>query len=170
MIVQRTIAGARPAPGVRSRRPSVRERIAARPAVAGRERLADALGDHLAIQLMLVMSLVVFVALVYLHLASQVSVLRFNIAELQIQQGNLNQQNVQLHATQSSLVAPGRIEAAAAAIKMTKIDPNLTVWVKVQVPRVTAIRPVGADVAAAQRRSEPAAWVRSFVAALRASL
>jgi cell division protein FtsL len=170
MIVQRTIAGARPAPGARARRPSVRQRIAAGPAVAGRERLADVLGEHLAVQLMLVMSLVVFAALVYLHLASQVSVLQFNIAVLQNQQGNLNQTNAQLHAVQSSLVAPSRMENAATAFKMTKPDPGSTVWVTVAVPRVTPIRPIGADMAAAQQRSEPAAWVHTFISAVWASL
>jgi cell division protein FtsL len=119
---------------------------------------------------MLAMSLVLFVALIYLHQASQVSVLQFNISELQAQQGNLNQVNAQLHATQSGLLAPARIEAAARTLNMTKPDPSTIVWVSVVQPKVAPLTTANADMTAAQSRSEPAAWVRAFVSTVRNSL
>lgn len=160
----------RPAPRTRTRKPTIRQQLARRPATAGRERLADALGGSLVIQLMLVMSLVVFAALIYLNQASHVSVLQYNISDLQIQQGNLRQVNAQLNAAASTLQSPARIENAAVQFHMTKPEPNNTVWITVPVPQVQPIRPVTADITASEERSSPKAWVTNFVNLIHDSL
>ena len=170
MIVQRYAVGARPAPRARVHRPTLRERLAARPAISGRQRVAEKLGNSLVVQLMLVMSLVVFALVVYLYQASQVSVLSYNITYLQGSQGRLRQQNAQLNATQSELTSPARIEAAATTFQMTKPDIATTIWVNVPVPHVRVVRPIAADMAAAQQRSEPRAWVKNFISLVKSSL
>jgi cell division protein FtsL len=170
MIVQRYAVGTRPAPRTRPRRPSLRDRLAARPAISGRERIAEKLGESLVVQLMLVMSLIVLALIIYLYQASQVSVLDYNIAYLQTSQSNLRQQNARLTATQSILTSPARIEAAATTFHMTKPDMSTTIWVNVPVPRVRVVRPVSADQTAAQQRSEPAAWLKRAISFVKSSL
>ncbi len=171
MIVERQIIAPRTLAANRVKSASFGERLAARPAVAGRERLAEALGESLVIQLMLVMSLVVFAALIYLNQASKVSVSQYKISDLTAQQSMLRQDNAQLNAIKSHLILPGRIDSIATTrLHMAKADFSSNLWVTVTVPIVHPLKPLGADVAAAEARSQPQAWVHRFVDFVESSL
>lgn len=152
-------------------RSSLPRRWAARPAVAGRQRLAQALGQSVLIQLMLAMTFVALAALLYLAQASQASVLQFNIAGLQDQQAQLTVQNANLRATATSLESVQRIDTIAVRqLHMTTPALSRSVWVEPVIPQVAPIRPFNADTLSAQRRSQPLAWMRRFVALVRSSL
>jgi cell division protein FtsL len=163
MIGERYAVAARPAvkPAIRTRgrRESLRTRLAGRHAIAGRARLAESLGQSLVVQLMLVMSLVVFAALIYLNQASHASVLQYSITYLRQDQSVLRQQNAQLNASQTELTSPARVETAASQLHMAKPASGNTIWIQVPVPKVQVVKPITADVSAAQEQSSPRAWL-----------
>ena len=131
----------------RSSRGSVRERLIARPAVSGRERLSLSAGTSVLIQLALAMSLVAFAAMVYLFQASQVSVLEMNIADMQNQQVQLRIDNAALQTTASSLQSLQRVDAIATnQLHMIRPDISTSMWITSAAPRITAIRAMNADV------------------------
>jgi cell division protein FtsL len=171
MIVERQVIAPRTLTANRVKSASFGEGLAARPAVAGRERLAEALGESLVIQLMLVMSLVVFAALIYLNQASKVSILQYKISDLSAQQSMLRQENAQLTAIKTKLILPGRIDSIATTqLHMVKTDFSSIHWVTVKVPVVHPVKPLGADLTAAEARSQPQAWVHRFVGFVESSL
>jgi hypothetical protein len=163
MIIEQQVTASRTTATQRASAVSLGQRLAARPAIAGRERLAEALGESLVVQLMLVMSLVVFAALIYLNQASNVSVLQYQISDLTVQQSRLRQENAQLNAIRSHLKQPARISAAAQQMHMLSPDASNPVWVKVRVPIVHPLEPIASDLRTAETRSEPQSWVRRFV-------
>jgi hypothetical protein len=170
MIVERQIIASRTTTTERAAAVSLGQRLAARPAIAGRERLAEALGESLVVQLMLVMSLVVFAALIYLNQASNVSVLQYKIGDLTVQQAQLRQENAQLNARRGYLQGPARIAASAQQMHMVSHDISANMWLTVRVPVVHPVKPISADLAAAETRSEPQTWVRRFVGFVESSL
>lgn len=146
-------------------------RVTARPAIAGRERLAQALGQSVLVQLMLAMSFVALAALLYMAQASQVSVQQINISELQSDRVQLTSDNASLRATTTDLQSLPRIDAVATSrLHMTKPDLSTAIWVSPVVPRVPVPHTAGGDVAAAQRQSEPLTWLEHFVSMIQASL
>lgn len=153
------------------RRATLRERLNARPAISGRERLSVSLGNNVLVQLALAMSLVAFAAMVYLFQASQVSVLEMNIADMQTQRVQLRMDTAALQTTASSLQSLQRVDAIATnQLHMTKPDISAAMWVTTVTPRLTAVRAVNADVVAAQRSSQPLAWMQTFVTFVQSSL
>jgi cell division protein FtsL len=158
-------------------RASLSRRWAARPAIAGRERLTQALGQSVLVQLMLAMAFVALAALLYLAQASQASVLQFNIADLQDQQAQLNVQNANLHATAISLESLQRVDTIAIRqLHMTTPDLSTSIWVHPVIPCSgtpcgwSTIRPLNADTVSAERQSQPLGWMRRFVALVKSSL
>jgi cell division protein FtsL len=148
-----------------------RGRAIARPAIAGRARLSLSLGNSVLIQLGLAMSLVALAAMIYLFQASQVSILEMNIGDLQNQQVQLRVDNAALQMTASSLQSIQRVDAIATnQLHMTKPDISSSIWITPVNPHLTAIRAVNADVVAAQRQSEPLAWMQNFATFVKSSL
>lgn len=166
-------AGIGQAGAVRARptRRSLRARLAAKPAISGRERIAQTLGDSVLVQLMLAMALVAFAALLYLFQASHVSVLEMNISDLQSQQVQLRMDNAALRSTATTLQSLQRVDAAATGrLHMTRPDLSTTIWIRPVVPRLSSIRAVNADTVEAQRQSQPLAWMERALAAAKSSL
>lgn len=119
-------------------------------------------------QLMLSMGLIAFAALIYLNQASQVSVMQFNIADLQQRQSDLESKNANLYATATSLQSLTRIEALAVTrLHMTKFDDSRTIWVYPVVPQVAAPA-ISDSQTAAQQRSQPLEWMKNSLAFLSA--
>lgn len=151
--------------------PALRLRLTARPAVAGRERLADALGGSVLVQLMLAMSFVALAALLYMAQAGQASVQEINISELQYQRMQLVQTNTNLRALATSLRSPQRVDTIATTqLHMGSPDPATIIWLNAVVPPVPAIAPVNADTVAAQQSSQPLAEMERAIRFIRASL
>jgi cell division protein FtsL len=170
--------GERYAPATRVRatakrynRGTLRERLIARPAVSGRERLSLSTGNSVLIQLALAMSLVAFAAMVYLFQASQVSILEMNIGDMQNQQVQLRIDNAALQTTASSLQSLQRVDAIATNhLHMTRPDISTSIWITPVAPRITAIRAMNADVVDAQRQSQPLAWMQNVATFVKSSL
>lgn len=114
-------------------------------------------------QLMVAMALISFAALIYLNQAGKVSVLQFRITQLQSEQIQLNVRNANLFASATSLQSLQRIENVATT-QLHMSSPNLSnvIWVAPTVPRV-AVPPPDPGVAAAQRASQPLAWMRHAI-------
>src|SRR5579884_2599677 len=114
MLGEQSVAAARRA-GVRSTQAkSGRLRWSARPAIAGRERLARWIGASVLVQLMLAMAFIAMAALLYLAQASQASILEYNIAEMQTRQTQLMATNAGLRASATTLQSPTRIDTLAS--------------------------------------------------------
>lgn len=121
-------------------------------------------------QLMLSMGLIAFAALIYLNQASQVSVLQFNIADLQQQQSDLNMQSANLYASASALQSVTRIEGVASTrLHMTRPDYTKTLWIYPVVPQMS-LPVIDNAQNAAQERSQPLDWMKSALALLLAQL
>lgn len=143
----------------------------ARVARAGQERLADWLQSSVLVQLVLAMGFVALAALLYLGQASQVSVLEVNISDLQSRQVQLNADYASLEANATSLQSLQRVEhLATTQLHMTRPDLSTAVWVQPVLPRIVPLRPLNADTLAAQRASEPLAWIRHVVGLVQSSL
>jgi cell division protein FtsL len=149
----------------------LRQRLIARPAVSGRERLSLSIGNSVLIQLALAMSLVAFAAMVYLFQASQYSILEMNIADLQNQQVQLKLDTAALQTTASSLQSIQRVDTIATTqMHMTKPDVGSLMWITPATPRMPVIRAVNADLVDAQRQSQPLAWMEHFATFVQSSL
>lgn len=164
--------GERYAPGLaipKEKRPS-RAKSALEPAIAGHVRLRAFIGQSLHARLSFAMAFVFVALLLYLAQASQISVREFTIADLQQQQMQLSIENADLHATAASLQSLQRIgNIASTRFHMAPPVATRPVWVSPVVPRVASIPRVSLD-AAAMKRSEPLAWMKSFLRYLGAQL
>jgi cell division protein FtsL len=146
-------------------------RWTALPALAGRERLGEALGQSVLVQLMLVLAFFALAGLLYMAQQSQVSVQEINISVLRSERVELVAKNTSLRTTATSLSSLQRIDAAATSqLHMTKPDLSATVWVSPVVPRVTAPPAVNADTVAAQQSSQPLAWMAHAIRVVQSSL
>jgi cell division protein FtsL len=149
----------------------LRDRIVARPAVSGRERLSVSVANSVLVQLALAMSLVAFAAMIYLFQASQFSILEMNISDLQNQQAQLKVDNAALQTTASSLQSIQRVDRIATTqLHMTKPDIATFMWIVPATPRMPVVRAVNADLLEAQRQSQPLAWMQHFASFVQSSL
>jgi cell division protein FtsL len=164
MIGQRYAVGGRTAGRpARNRKTSLRDRLSARPSVAGRERLLQKLHESPLVQLMLAMSLCALALLLYLAQASQASVVQYNIEDLQAQQTRLRANNAILHASATSLQSLQRVDQAATSqLHMTKPELPNTIWVSPPPAQLPAVASVDSDTQAAEQRSTPLAWMSRF--------
>lgn len=136
-----------------------------------RERLGQLTADSTLVQLILAMTCVAAAGLLYLAQASQVSVLQYNIAGLQYQQTTLNARNASLRATATQLQSLQRIDTAATnQLHMVKPDLSTAIWITAAAPPVVRIHAFNADTVAAERASQPLAWMTRFVTVVRSSL
>lgn len=136
-----------------------------------RERLGQLTADSTLVQLMLAMTCVAAAGLLYLAQASQVSVLQYNMAGLQYQQTTLSAQNASLRATATQLQSLQRIDTAATSqLHMTKPDLSNAIWITPVTPPAVQIRPSNADTVAAERASQPLAWMSQVFTVVRSSL
>lgn len=159
--------------GIGARRPlstRIRAYLAQRPALAGRERLAEALSHSPLVQLMLVTTLVAVAFLLYLAQASQLSIVEYDVQDLKVQRMQLNAENANLHTQAAQLQSLRRIGAVAATeLHMARPDVSSTIWVQPLAPRVT-VSHIAASTAGAEQRSQPAAWLRRFASLVKSSL
>ena len=134
-------------------------------------RLYHALGESPLVQIILAMSLLAIACLLYLTQASQVSVIQYNIADLQAQNAQLNTQNTELRAQAMGLQSIERIQHLATT-QLHMVTPHIgsTVWLTVTFPRISQPRPSYVNTVAAERQSQPLSWLRSFFHALKSSL
>jgi cell division protein FtsL len=171
MVSERAAVGRPGAVRTKSGVSAWRARWSGRPAIAGRERLAEALGQSVLVQLMLAMSFVALAALLYMVQASQVSVQRININTLRTEQMELAAANTNYDATAASLQSYTRIDAEATSqLQMAPSDPSTWVSLNPFVPRVVAIPSVTADTSSAQKASQPLAWMERAISLVRSSL
>jgi cell division protein FtsL len=122
---------------------------------------------------MLAMACIAMAALLYLAEASQSSVLQYNIDALQAQRSQLSAQNANLQAQATSLSSIQRIGAEAAdQLHMSRPGISSTIWLNPIVPWFSqpAIPTARAEILAAQRQSQPLAWMGRFLAFLESSL
>ena len=148
----------------KSPRPSWRTRLAVRPALLGRERVAKAIGHAVPVQLALAMSLIACAFLLYLFQASQTSVLDMNIAYQQSKQMQLQLENAALQTSATRLQSIQRVDTIATnQLHMTKLSLSQSVWVYPVVPVVGPPVPAGTDTLTAQRQSEPLSWMVRLV-------
>ena len=160
-------AAARPSVASAQARPT----RTAHAAVAGRERLAQALDRSVLAQLVLAMTCVAVALLLYLAQASQASVLEFRIAALESARTQLTAQNATLHASATALQSLQRIDSAATnRFHMIRPDLSTTLWIRPIIPSVRPLPPANADRATAQQRSQPLAWMIRFMSAVKSSL
>ena len=171
MIGARQVAVRRPLVAApRPRFVRVRERLARRPAIAGREQLAEALGRSPLVQLMLVTTLVAIAFLLYLAQASQLSIIQYDVQDLRVERMQLNAQNANLHARAAQLQSIQRVDAyATTQLHMAKPDLSSTIWVQPVAPRVV-VPSIPDSSAAAEARSRPSAWITRFISLVRSSL
>lgn len=139
-------------------------------AIAGRKRVALALGDSVLVQLLLAMSFVAMALLLYLAQASQADVLQLTISELQQDHAVLIARNASLHASATQLQSLRRIDAAATGqLHMTKPNLATTLWVRPVLPTLAAT-PQLTSTQVAQQQSEPLAELQrawsNFLASL----
>jgi cell division protein FtsL len=170
MISQRAaVLGGRPA-AVRTRT-SWRQRLSARPAVAGRERIAEALGRSVVIQLMLAMSFVAVAGLLYMAQAGQVSVQQINIDILRSNRVQLVSENTSLSLRATNLTSLQRVDSMATSqLHMALPSRANAIWVWPAFHHITVVRPVDADTANAQRASQPLAWMVHAIRLVKSSL
>lgn len=154
-----------------SKKVTLRDRLIDRPAVSGRERLSLSVGNSVLVQLALAMTLVAFAAMIYLFQASQMSILEMNISELQNQQVQLRVDNASLQTTAATLQSIPRVDTIATTqMHMTKPDMATFMWISPANPGMPVVHAVNADVVAAERRSQPLAWMKQFLTAVQSSL
>jgi cell division protein FtsL len=140
------------------------------PAIIGRERIAHLVHGSILTQLMLAMTCVAIALLLYLTQASQVSVAEFNISDLQRQHTQLHQQNADLSAQATTLQSFRRIDTfATTQLHMVKPGPSPAVWIWPLVPHVESAPPPALSVPAAQRQSQPLAWMTRFASFVKSS-
>lgn len=136
-----------------------------------REHLTQSVRESTLAQLTMAMSCVAAAGLLYLAQASQVSVLEYNIADLQAQQSALNVQDANLEATATQLQSFSRVSTLATSqLHMTKADISNAIWVEPVIPPVPQTVNVNADTVAAQEASQPLAWMRQLYTLVRSSL
>jgi len=143
-------------------RPSWRTRLAVRPALLGRERVAKTIGHAVSVpvQLALAMSLIACAFMLYLFQASQTSVLEMNIAHQQATQMQLQLENAALQTSATRLRSIQRVDTIATnQLHMTKLALSQSVWIYPIVPVVRPPVPAGTDTFTAQRQSEPLSWM-----------
>jgi cell division protein FtsL len=173
MIGQRLAVWGTAVPAVRKANRAAeapRPQPVARRAIAGRIHLLAFLQRSVLLQLMLAMALISFAALIYLNQAGKESVLQFSIMDLQRQQIELNMRNANLYAEASSLDSLGRIETLASTqLHMIQPGQDSLTWIRPVVPRVAPLPPDTAG-AAAQRQSQPLAWMRHAIQFIAAQL
>jgi hypothetical protein len=145
-------------------------RLTARPSIAGRERLGQAINQSFLVQLALSMTFVAVAALLYMAQAGQVSVQQININTLTGERMNLVAANTRYRAISTTLQSAQRIDTGATQLHMTAPPPSSVLWLNPVVPQVAPIRPVNADALSAQRASQPLAWMEHAVAFVRSSL
>ena len=170
MISERAAVGRSGALRTKSAASPWRARWSRRPAIAGRERLAAALGQSVLVRLMLATSLVALAALLYMVQASQASVQQININTLRTEQMDLAAAQTNYNATASTLKSTTRIDFEATSKLQMGPSASLPIWVYPVVPRVGAISSVNADTSAAQRASQPLAWMGRAVSFVHSSL
>jgi len=140
------------------------------PALAGRQRLATWLEASFLARLMLAMVLVATAFVIYLHQASQGSVLDFSIQALQQQQAQLSSQNAALEAQLQNLQSSQRIDSIATH-QLGMFTPNVApAWLTPTVPRFPAAPPPGVSLQSADQASQPLSWMQDFVAFVGSSL
>lgn len=169
MISERAIpVRGRVASGERAwRLPSLR----AAPAIAGRQRLMEALGQSVLIQLMLAMTLIAVALLLYMAQESQISVQQINLSVLRSNHMQLVADNTTLRARATALQSTPRIDRTASTrLGMSAPDNSSYMWVNVAVPPLPAVHPVNADVLAAERQSSPVAWMGRLIHTVQSSL
>jgi len=157
-------AGRAGATARKSPQPSWRSRLAVRPAIPGRERVAQAVGHAVPVQLALAMSLIACAFMLYLFQASQTSVLEMKIAHQQSTQMQLQLENAALQTSATQLQSIQRVDSIATnQLHMTKLALSQSVWIYPMVPVVRSPLPAGTDTLTAQRQSEPLSWMVSLV-------
>lgn len=145
--------------------------LPAAPAIAGRERLMEALGRSVLVQLMLAMTFIAVAFLLYMAQESQISVQQINMSVLRSQHMQLVADNTTLRARATALQSTPRIDwTASTRLGMLASDQNSKVWVPVSVPQLPALRPVSADAVAAESQSAPLAWMSRFLHSVQSSL
>jgi cell division protein FtsL len=109
--------------------------------------------------------------ILYLAQASQSSVLEYNISVLQSQQAQLDGQNATLRATATQLQSLQRIDAIATQqLHMARPDLRTAIWINPVLLRAATVHSTHADLVAAERASQPLAWMKRFLRLVRASL
>jgi cell division protein FtsL len=101
--------------------------------------------------------------LLYLLQANRVSVLEFNLTQLQQQRAQLLDTNAQLHIQVAKLQAVERVEALATTrLHMAKWNVNHTIWLNIRVPAASpAASPPPIHVP-----TGPFAWMRETLRAI----
>jgi cell division protein FtsL len=141
------------------------------PAIAGRERLLQALSSSVLVQIMLAMTCVAVAGLLYLAQASQASVLQFSIGDQQTRQVQLSAENASLRQQATQLQSLRRVDfVATTQLHMTKPELSSAVWITATAPRLPAVRTVRAGMLAAERASQPLAWIDRAVRFVQSSL
>lgn len=155
----------------RGRRPAIAVPWTRLGAWAVRDRLTGVLGNSVLVQLMLAVAFLACAGLLYMAQQSQVSVQEINISVLRSERMQLMADNVSLRQTATNLSSIQRVDAIATSqLHMTKPDPAMSVWVSPVVPRIAPIPAVDADVLAAQRASQPLAWLQHALHVVQTSL
>lgn len=145
--------------------------LRAAPAIAGRERLMEALGESVLVQLMLAMTFIAVAFLLYMAQESQISVQQINLSVLRSNHMQLVADNTSLRATATGLQSTTRIDRTASTrLGMSAPDNSSYVWVRVAVPPLTPVHAVNADALAAERQSAPLAWMGRFLHTVQSSL
>ncbi len=149
------------------RLPSLR----AAPAMAGRERLMEALGQSVLVQLMLAMTFIAVAFLLYMAQESQISVQQINLSVLRSNHMQLVANNTTLRTSATSLQSATRIDQTASTrLGMSAPDNSAYIWVQVAVPPLAPVHPVNADAMAAETQSAPLAWMGRFLNSVQSSL
>ena len=171
MISERAIPARPRAAARRQSRTWQIPRLSSAPARAGRERLAEALGKSVLVQLMLAMTFIALAALLYMAQESQISVQQINIAGLRAQHMQLAADNVSLRSSATSLQETPRIDTiATTTLGMSIPDASSRMWLTVSVPALQPQQPIDADTIAAERNSQPLAWMSRALHELQDSL
>jgi cell division protein FtsL len=171
MIGERYAVAPRTArPAVRNRRP-LNQRWTDVTAGISPLRLYRSLGTSPLVQIILAMALLAIACLLYLTQASQVSVIQYNIADLQAQQSDLNVQNATLQVQATTFRSGARIlRIATTQLHMKSPAFGSYVWVWPKYPHIAAVKPLNEDVLAAERQSQPLSWLASFAQSVKSSL
>jgi cell division protein FtsL len=131
----------------------------------------ETLGGSVLVQLMLAMTFIAVAFLLYMAQESQISVQQINMAVLRSQHMQLVAENTTLRAAATGLQSTPRVDRIATTrLGMSVPDASNTIWVSVSVPPLPPVRPVNADVVAAERQSAPMAWLGRFVRTVQSSL
>lgn len=145
--------------------------LRAAPAIAGRQRLMEALGRSVLVQLMLAMTFIAIAFLFYMAQESQISVQQINLSVLRSDHMQLVANNTTLRGAATALQSTTRIDrTATTGLGMSTPDNSSYVWVPVAVPPLAAEHAVNADTLAAERQSSPLAWMGRFLSTVQSSL